>query len=130
MKNILVVEDDKLTLDFYKIILNRSGYNPVIMEDGDKVLELLRTEKVSLIIMDINLKNTYLKGEKIDGLKLSSLIKKDEKLANIPLILVSAYTREILEKKIDYENKADYILTKPIQDFNLLLNLINRLALN
>lgn len=130
MKNILVVEDDKLTLDFYRIILNRSGYNPVIIEDGDKVLELLKTEKVSLIIMDINLKNTYLKGEKIDGLKLSSLIKKDENLANIPLILVSAYTREILEKKIDYENKADYILTKPIQDFNLLLNLINRLAIN
>lgn len=130
MKNILVVEDDKLTMDMYSIILKKFGYNPIILEDVDKILNLLVTEKVDLIIMDINLKNSYLAGEKIDGIRLSYLIKKDKRLFHIPIILVSAYMPSILEEKQDDNYKADDYLTKPITDFNLFINKINQLVIN
>ncbi|HED08915.1 MAG TPA: response regulator [Ignavibacteria bacterium] len=130
MKNILIVEDNQLIIDFYKIILKRAGYNPIILEDSDKVLKLLATEKVSLIIMDINLSNCYLSGEKIDGIKFSNHIKHDKRFYHIPLIIVSAYTPDILEGRVDNNYKPDCFLTKPILDFNILINKINQLVLN
>ncbi|MDR3627325.1 MAG: response regulator, partial [Ignavibacteriaceae bacterium] len=89
MKNLLIVEDDPFTVDFYLFIFKKAGFNPIVIEDGDKVIESLGTDDISLVIMDINLKNTYLKGEKIDGIKLSNYIKKETSYANIPIMLVT-----------------------------------------
>lgn len=130
MKNILVVEDDKLTIDFYKIILKRTGYNPIFAEDGEKILSLLGEGGIDLIIMDINLKNTYLAGEKFDGIRLSELIKDDSRFSGIPIIIVTAYTPDILRKKYGNDLKADGFLNKPIVDFNLLINKVNGMVLN
>ena len=130
MKNILVVEDDPFTIDFYRFIFKRAGYNPVVMEDGDKVLEILGSTDVSLIIMDINLKNTYLKGDKIDGVKLSSIIKQNEKFSRIPIMLVTAYSPTIKGNELYRDSGADDYITKPIVDFNLLIDKINKLVVN
>jgi len=117
MKKILVVEDNQLIIDFYKIILKNAGYYPVVLEDGEKIMSLLAQDEVSLIIMDINLGNCYLSGEKIDGIKLSNHIKQDVRFFSIPLIMVSAYTPDILEGRIDGNYKPDCFLTKPIFRF-------------
>ncbi len=130
MKNILVVEDNQLIIDFYKIILKNAGYNPIVLEDGDKILHLLAKEEVSLILMDINLSNCYLSGEKIDGIILSNHIKQDKRFYHIPLVVVSAYTEDILEGRIENNYRPDYFLTKPISDFDTLINIINQLVLN
>ena len=129
MKNILVVEDDKLTKDFYNIIFKRSGYNPIIVEDVEKIFEVLDKLEISLIIMDINLKNTYFSGEKYDGLKLSSLIKKDLRFSHIPIIIVTAYMPSVVEEEGQNKFRIDGFLNKPIADFSLLINKVNQLIL-
>ena len=128
MKNILIVEDDPFTIDFYLFIFKRAGYNPIVNEDGDKVLDILQSTDVSLIIMDINLKNTYLKGEKIDGIKLSSVIKHDERFSRVPVMLVTAYSPAIKGDEFYKESMAEDYITKPIIDFNLLIEKVNKLV--
>ncbi len=128
MKNILIVEDDPFTIDFYHFIFKRAGYNPIFMEDGDKVLDILHSTEVSLIIMDINLKNTYLKGEKIDGIRLSGIIKKDKKFTCIPVMLVTAYSPAIKGEEFYKDSLAEDYITKPIVDFNLLIEKVNNLV--
>jgi len=130
MKNILIVEDDPFTVDFYLFIFKRAKFNPIIMEDGDKVLEMLGSTDISLIIMDINLKNTYLRGEKIDGIKLSGIIKKNEITARIPVLLVTAYSPISKGEDFYRDSLAEDYITKPIVDFNLLIEKVNKLVAN
>ena len=93
-------------------------------------MEILREKNISLIIMDINLKNTYLNGEKINGIKLSGSIKRDDRFAKIPILLVTAYSPSVKGENFYQDSLAEDYITKPIIDFNLLINKVNRLVLN
>lgn len=128
-EKIIIVEDDPFSKDFYKIIFERAGYEPFILEDGDLVLQKLAENKISVIIMDINLKNTYLDNVKINGIKLSRAIKEDIRFCNIPVILVSAYSDTFKDVDLLGESLADDFITKPIIDFNLFLKKINSFIL-
>ena len=125
MKKLIVVEDDRITQQFYNVFFNKNGYDTIITDDGDKVLETLINEDIGLILMDINLNNTYLNNEKIDGIKLSQAIKSDERLKKIPLVLVTASSLSSQLKYFLNESKAEDIITKPILDYNCFLNKIN-----
>lgn len=126
-KKIVIVEDDPFSQDFYKFIFTKAGYEPAIIEDGDILLNTLYNGDVSLVIMDINLKNTYLKGEKSDGMKLSRAIKQDKQISKVPILLITAYTASNIGKNFFEESLAEDFVTKPILDFNLLINKVNKL---
>ncbi len=126
MKNILVIEDDPITITLYKYILKKAGYNLFILEDGNEILSLLNDVEIHLIIMDISLKNSYLNGQKMDGIKLSSYIKGNSKYVNIPIIIVTAYSAKIEGDEFFKKSFADDVLTKPIIDFNLFISKIDR----
>lgn len=126
-KKIIIVEDDPFSQDFYKFIFGKAGYETDITEDGDKLLDVLRHSDVSLVIMDINLKNTYLNGERTDGMKLSRVIKQDKQISKVPILLITAYTASNIGKNFFEESLAEDYITKPILDFNLLLNKVNKL---
>lgn len=127
MKKLIVVEDDIITQKFYSIFFNKNGYQTLITDDGDKVFDSLINEDIGLILMDINLSNTYLNGEKIDGIQLSKYIKTNKKFLNVPLVLVTAYSLSNQIKQLLFDSKAEDIITKPILDYNLFLNKINSL---
>jgi CheY-like chemotaxis protein len=129
-KNILIVEDDPFSQDFYRFIFKKAGYNATILEDGDEILRRLKVENINLLIMDINLKNTYLKGEKIDGMQLSRIIKQDTATSKIPILLVTAYSKSVTQGKLIDESLAEDYITKPIVDFNMLLNKVDQLIVN
>ncbi|MBK7632342.1 MAG: response regulator [Ignavibacteriales bacterium] len=125
MKKLIVVEDDKITQQFYSMFFNKNGYDTVITDNGDKIFDTLLTQEVGLILMDINLSNTYLNGEKIDGIKLSQIIKSDERTKNIPLVLVTASSLSSQLRHFLSETNAEEIVTKPILDYNRFLTKIN-----
>lgn len=64
MKKILVIEDDLITQQFYAMFFKKRGFDSIITDNGDKVFETLASENVGVILMDINLSNTYFNGEK------------------------------------------------------------------
>lgn len=125
MKKILVIEDDIITQQFYSMFFKKRGFDSIITDNGDKVFESLLKEDIGVILMDINLSNTYFNGEKIDGIKLSQLIKANPDFINIPLVLVTASSLSSQIKKFLSDTKAEDIVTKPILDYNRFVNKIN-----
>ena len=128
MNNIIVVEDDPFSQEFYKYLLKREGYIPFIIEEGDLLFKQLKRESVSLIIMDINLKNTYLNNEKVDGVILSRMVKENPAYSGIPVLLVTAYSISTDGPGFFKKSLAEDYITKPILDYNLLLKKIKNLV--
>ena len=128
MKNILIIEDDLFTIDFYKFIFRKAGYNALITEDGDQIIAFLKENEVNLVIMDINLKNTYLAGEKMDGVKLSKKIKENENFSDVPILLVTAYSQDMNGEDLCQACLAEDFITKPIVDFNFLIEKVDKLV--
>ena len=83
-KTVLIVEDNELNMKLFNDLLEAFGYNTVKTRDGRKAVELARTHKPDLIIMDIQL-------PEISGLKVTQLLKEDKDLAGIPVVAVTAF---------------------------------------
>jgi CheY-like chemotaxis protein len=129
-KTILIIEDDPFSQDFYNFIFRKAGLKSLIMEDGDQILLELAKGEVGIIIMDINLKNTSLNGDRINGVKFSRIIKETEKHKNIPILLVTAYSISTNGDSFFAESLADDYIVKPIIDYNQLIVKIKNLLLN
>ncbi|RMD48333.1 MAG: response regulator [Ignavibacteria bacterium] len=125
-EKILVVEDDNFSQEFYRFLLTKNGYDVTVTDDVDVILNKL-DEMPVLIIMDVNLTNSFLNGEKVDGIKLSSYIKSQEKYSHIPILVITAHSFEAERKRILEESLADGLFPKPIYDFNKLISKINEL---
>jgi CheY-like chemotaxis protein len=84
MANILVVDDDTLTLDLFTIVLQRHGYFFSVAKDGAEALKLCESQKFDLIITDIFMPN-------VDGIDLIMKLKKCN--SNTPIVAISAGSR-------------------------------------
>lgn len=125
---ILIVEDDLFLQDFYRLFFKKIGGEILILEDGQKIIDEISNGKINLIIMDINLRNTYLNDQKIDGIKLSRYIKINFPNFSIPILLVTAYSQLSMRDEFLKDSLADDILVKPIVDYNQLIEKINKLV--
>ena len=105
-KKILIVEDNELNMKLFHDLLEAHGIDTVETRDGRNVLELARTEKPDLILMDIQL-------PEISGLDVTKSLKADEDLKSIPVIAVTAFAMKGDEQKIREGGCEDYI-SKPI----------------
>lgn len=128
MRKILIVEDDPFTQQFYSYLFSKTDYEIIQTEDGEEIIRILNEEDVSLIIMDINLTNTFWEGEKVDGVFISKFLKSQEAYAFIPILLVTAYQKKVGNSDIFEESCADDYIVKPITDFNELLGKIKKLT--
>ncbi|GAB4144550.1 MAG: hypothetical protein Fur0015_12370 [Ignavibacteriales bacterium] len=126
-KHIVVLEDDQFLKEFYNLVFRKLAAKVTILEDGDKFYDILQNENVSLVLMDINLRNTYFMSRKVDGIFLSKLVKNDSKFSMIPVVLVTAYSLNKTNQNMFSESKADDYFVKPITDINLFLNKIKSL---
>jgi CheY-like chemotaxis protein len=125
---ILIVEDDVFTQELYKFFFQRKGYKYIITDDAEKFFSILEQNNVSLVILDINLKNTYLEDEKIDGIILAERLRANEKYSKIPIIVVSAYQSNMNGRNLIKDGLVDDFILKPIVDFNELIGKVNKYA--
>jgi two-component system cell cycle response regulator DivK len=105
-KKVLIVEDNELNMKLFDDLLGAHGYGTIKTRDGHQVLELARTQKPDLIIMDIQL-------PEVSGLEVTQWLKKDPELKSIPVIAVTAFAMKGDEEKIRQGGCEDYI-SKPI----------------
>ncbi len=111
---ILVVEDEMNIRKLIKIFLQREGYSIIEGRDGVEGIELLKKNKVSLIISDINMPNK-------DGFHM---LKEIREVSNIPIIILSAH--DSLENQVNsYDLGAHAFLPKPFKG-PLLVSLVKR----
>ncbi|MCD8040732.1 MAG: response regulator transcription factor [Clostridia bacterium] len=106
---ILIVEDDKDISMIEQAYLENSGYDTHIESDGKNIMQLLRTEKFDLILLDVMLpfKN---------GFELCSEIRK---LYSMPVIMVTAKSASF-DKVYGFNMGADDYLTKPFDPAELV----------
>jgi two-component system chemotaxis response regulator CheY len=116
-KKILVVDDVASMRKVTKSILMVADYTDVTQAtDGDEALEILQSETFDMIICDWEMPN-------MSGLELLIEIQKDEKLKDIPFLMLTSNTEKVKADVALKKGATDYII-KPIQP-SLLLEKIN-----
>ena len=105
-KTILIVEDNELNMKLFNDLLEANGYNIVQTRNGMEALDLARSHKPDLILMDIQL-------PEVSGLEVTKWLKDDEQLRVIPVIAVTAFAMKGDEARIRQGGCEAYI-SKPI----------------
>jgi two-component system chemotaxis sensor kinase CheA len=119
-KSILVAEDSITSRMLIRGILESAGYQVKTAVDGVDALTSLKTERFDLVVSDVEM-------PRLNGFDLTARIRADEKLAELPIVLVTALeTREDRERGIDVG--ANAYLVKSNFDQNNLLEAVRRLA--
>ncbi len=112
MPKILLVEDNEMNRDMLSRRLIKRGYEVVIAEDGQRGVDLARSEMPALILMDMSL-------PVIDGWQATRILKADEALRQIPVIALTAHAMTGDEQKAR-EAGCDDFDTKPVDLARLL----------
>ena len=117
MKKILIVDDEQDIVESLKFVLENCDYTCYCAYNGEDGLKLAREIIPDLIILDVMM-------PRINGFKISRLLKFDEKYKNIPILMVTARSQEE-DKLIGEETGANEYITKPFE-FSDVLNVINK----
>jgi two-component system phosphate regulon response regulator PhoB len=88
-KTVLAVDDEAETRDFISTVLEENGYTPILAENGEEALEIVRQNKPDLVILDIMM-------PKQSGIKMYRELKRAESLRDIPVIIYSGIPRRTL----------------------------------
>jgi two-component system chemotaxis response regulator CheY len=113
MPNILVVEDSPTMRQLISFAMKRiHGAHVIEATDGVDALKKLSSDKVDLILCDINM-------PVMDGLKLVSLVRSNPTFKDIPIIMVTTEGAEE-DRKRALAIGANAYLPKPIQTQELI----------
>lgn len=107
MKKILIVDDEQDIVESLKFVLETADFTCYCAYNGEDGLRLAKEIVPDLIILDVMM-------PKINGYKISRLLKYDAKYKNIPILMVTARSQEE-DKLIGEETGADEYITKPFE---------------
>ena len=118
-QTILVVDDAITTRNLEKNILEMAGYEVKVAADGVEALSILQSNSCDLIVSDILM-------PRMDGFELTTSVRKDPKLGELPIILVTALESQE-DKERGLEVGANAYITKSTFDQANLLQMIEQL---
>ncbi len=111
MKKIFVCEDEGPIAKLISLKLKTEGYQTTIFGNGELLRESLKNEKPDLIILDIMMPG-------LDGISVLKMMKSDEKLKDIKVIMLTALSKESdIVSCLDMG--ADDYITKPFSPSEL-----------
>jgi DNA-binding response OmpR family regulator len=116
-QTILLVEDDRSIRRYLEVILQKAGFVVLTAGDGVEAMKIALTAPVNAIVTDAIMPH-------LNGHELCRFIRRQAKLASLPIILLSG-----LENKASTNNKedgADVYMAKPVAP-NDLINCLERL---
>ena len=102
MANILVCDDDKDIVEAIEIYLTQEGYHILKAYDGQEALDILNSETVDLLIIDVMM-------PRLDGIRATVKIRESNPL---PIIILSAKSEDT-DKILGLNIGADDYITKP-----------------
>ena len=105
MLRILIIDDVETNRFVLRNIITDMGYQPVLAENGKQGLKIMERIVPDLILLDVAM-------PEMDGFEFASIIKKDVKTRNIPIIFISAFDAPQDIVKGFEAGGADYV-TKP-----------------
>jgi len=111
-ETILIVEDEKDIVKMLDYNLKKEGFKTLSAHDGEDALDLASKDKPDLIILDLMLPG-------MDGLEVCKTLKKENRTASIPVIMLTAKSQES-DKIVGLELGADDYVTKPFSPRELI----------
>ena len=119
MSNILVVEDDPLTLSSIVDLLEAENFQVTGVSDGDIALKVVKQETFDLIICDLIL-------PKVNGYEFLSSIRKNTDTADIPFIVLSGKNKR-KDIALGWEIGVSDYITKPFLNQELIKSIQRQL---
>lgn len=83
--SLLIVDDEPMTRNLLRLMLERSGFTIFEAEDGLEALEVVAEKQPDLLILDVMMPN-------MDGITVCERLRADAETAVLPIILLSART--------------------------------------
>ncbi len=121
---ILIVDDDLITQELFKGLLEKQGYNNIqAASSGEQGLELIKENPPDLILLDVLMPG-------IEGYEVCEKVKADKKTAHIPIIMVTGgavQADEAVQKSFN-AGAIDFI-TKPIRPIEFLARVNSSLTI-
>lgn len=111
-KKVLVVDDNQDAINILSAILKKAGYLVGVAKDGQEALQKLNSDIPSLILLDVMM-------PKMDGYEVCKAIKTNPAVSQIPILMISAKTDGVSQKRGLELGAADYLM-KPIQPNEIL----------
>ena len=102
MKTILVVDDAPNIVELVRLYLEGAGYATITATDGPSALELHRTQRPDLVILDLMLPG-------MDGFEVCRAIRRE---ADTPVLMLTARSDDV-DAIVGLELGADDYVTKP-----------------
>ncbi len=113
MFRILVAEDDKNVARLMQLVLKKEGYDVILAHNGKKALELLDTEHIDVIVLDVMM-------PEINGFEFLEIIRGNN--IDTPVIVTSA--KSLPEDRCQgFISGADDYMVKPVDERELLLRI-------
>ena len=104
-KKILIVDDEKINLEFFEVMLSKLGFVVEEANDGEEALERVKKFHPDLILLD----NVM---PRMSGWEVTKILKSDAKYRDIPIIMFSALD-DVKDKVAGFELGVDDYITKP-----------------
>lgn len=112
--SILIVDDEPMTRNLLRLMLERAGFKILEAEDGLQALEVVAAENPDLLILDVMMPN-------MDGITVCETLRAEAETAVLPVILLSAKTNPEAVR-LGMQAGADRYLSKPISREELIRN--------
>ena len=109
---VLVVEDDEDIRELVRLHLEQEGFGVMEAADGRSALDLVRTKRPALVILDLML-------PEVPGLEVCRALRAAEETAAVPVLMLTARTDEV-DRVLGFEMGADDYVPKPFSPRELM----------
>src|SRR5437868_5508206 len=113
---VLVVDDDAALAEMLGIVLRGEGFEPTIVSDGDKAVEVFRDSRPDLVLLDLMLPGS-------DGIDVCRQIRAE---SGVPIVMLTAKT-DTVDVVLGLESGADDYVMKPFKPKELVARIRARL---
>ncbi|MBA4691257.1 MAG: response regulator, partial [Pseudomonas sp.] len=116
---VMVVDDSVTVRKVTSRLLERNGMNVLTAKDGVDAITQLQERKPDIMLLDIEM-------PRMDGFEVATLVRHDERLKDLPIIMITSRTGEKHRDRALSIGVNEY-LGKPYQE-SVLLEAIQRLV--
>lgn len=110
---LLVVDDSFATRELIRSILSAAGYDVTTAYDGLDALDKLRDESYDLVVSDVEM-------PRVDGFQLTSRIRNELKLQDLPVIIITSLASEAHRRQGLEAGAQAYIVKSQFNQSNLI----------
>ena len=114
MTRIVVADDDRMFRKVAETTLRRLGYAVATASDGEEALQLIRSERPDMIVLDLIM-------PKLQGFDVLTILKQDALTSAIPVIVLSSLTQEQDKQEaldlgaVAYFNKTTFSMSELVK---------------